>query len=114
MRPGGRWLTVIIVERQVHGYRPRASAPRHLRNFREDRSVADQPCDVLGGHFPSTREEGLVLSTTYHAGGGFVLARTLAGPEAVARAGCVRTLSLIIPMKGWAEAEGCCSAISNW
>ncbi len=97
---------MIIVERQVHGYRQGhqlLAASAQLP--KEDQSVIDRLSDVAGPLRPRERFESYLTAYPLPSGESFVLARTWQDLT-VARAGCVRTLSLIIPMKGWAEAEG--------
>ncbi|MER9651428.1 hypothetical protein [Mesorhizobium sp. M0199] len=95
-----------MVERQVHGYRQghqllAASAPLP----KNDQSVVDRLSDVAGPLRPRERFESYLTAYPLPSGERFVLARTWQDLT-VARAGCVRTLSLIIPMADWAAAEG--------
>lgn len=103
---GGRSLTVTIVERQVHGYKQGhklLAASAQLP--KEDQSVVDQLSDVAGPLRPRERLESYLTAYPLPSGERFALARTWQDLT-VARAGCVRTLSLIIPMKDWTEAVG--------
>lgn len=95
-----------VVERQVHGYRQGhqlLAASAQLP--KEDQSVVDRLSDVAGPLRPRERFESYLTAYPLPSGQCFVVARTWQDLT-VARAGCVRTLSLIIPMKDWAEAEG--------
>ena len=105
-RVGSRRLTVSAVERQVHGYQQghqllAASMPLP----KADQSVVNQLSDVAGPLRPRERFEPYLTAYPLPSGERFVLARTWQDLT-VARAGCVRTLSLIIPMDDWAEADG--------
>lgn len=93
------------LERQVHGYRQghrllAASAPLP----KEDQSVIDRLSDVAGPLRPRERFEPYLTAYPLPSGGRFVVARTWQDLT-VARAGCVRTFSLVIPIEEWAEAE---------
>lgn len=95
-----------VVERQVHGYRQgHQLLASSIQLSKEDQSVVDRLSDVAGPLRP--RELFPPYLTTYPLPGGqwFVLARTWQDLT-VARAGCVRTLSLLIPIRDWAQAEG--------
>jgi hypothetical protein len=95
-----------IVERQVHGYRQGhqllATSAQLPKN---DQSVVDRLSDVAGPLRPSERFDSYLTAYPLPSGKNFVVARTWQDLT-VARAGCVRTLSLIIPMNDWAKAEG--------
>jgi hypothetical protein len=67
--------------------------------------VVDRLSDVAGPLRPRERFESYLTAYPLPSEEHFVLARTWQDLT-VARAGCVRTLSLIIPMNDWAEAEG--------
>lgn len=101
-----------IVERQIHGYRQGhqlLAASAHLP--KEDQSVIDRLSDVAGPLRPRERFEPYLTAYPLPSGRSFVVARTWQDLT-VARAGCVRTLSLIIPIKDWAEAEGLSSYLN--
>lgn len=94
-----------VIERQVHGYRQGhrlLAASAQLP--KEDQSVVDRLSDVAGPLRPSERFEPYLTAYPLPNAQYFVLARTWQDLT-VARAGCVRTLSLVIPMTDWAEAE---------
>ena len=101
-----RWyLTVSAVERQVHGYRQghqllAASIPLP----KSEQSVVTQLSDVAGPLRPRERFEPYLTAYPLPSGERFVLARTWQDLT-VTRAGCVRTLSLVIPMDEWVRAD---------
>lgn len=95
-----------VVERQVHGYRhghQLLAASTQLQ--KEDQSVIDRLSDLSGPLRPSERFKPYLTAYPLPSREWFVFARTWQDLT-VARAGCVRTLSLIIRMSDWAEAEG--------
>lgn len=95
-----------VIECQVHGYRQgHQLLAASVQLPKEDQSVVDRLSDVAGPLRPRERFEPYLTAYPLPSGQCFVIARTWQD-LAVARAGCVRTLSLIIPMKDWAEAEG--------
>lgn len=103
---GGRYLTVSVIERQVHGYRHgHQLLAASMQLPKEDQSVVDRLSDVAGPLRPRESFEPYLTAYPLPSGRYFVVARTWQDMT-VARAGCVRTLSLIIPMTDWAEAEG--------
>ncbi len=104
-RVGRRRLTVSTVERQVHGYQQGhqlLAASVHLPKM--DQLIVNQLSDVAGPLRPRERFEPYLTAYPLPSGERFVLARTWQDLT-VARAGCVRTLSLIIPIGEWAEAD---------
>ncbi|MCF6117153.1 hypothetical protein L2449_09530 [Mesorhizobium muleiense] len=95
-----------VIERQVHGYRQgHQLLAASAQLTKEDQSVIDRLSDVAGPLRPRERFESYLTAYPLPSGQHFVAARTWQDLT-VARAGCVRTLSLIIPMTDWAEAEG--------
>lgn len=70
-----------------------------------EQSVVNQLSDVAGPLRPRERFEPYLTAYPLPSGQRFVLARTWQDLT-VARAGCVRTLSLVIPMDEWVEADG--------
>lgn len=97
---------MVIVERQVHGYRQgHQLLAASVQLQKQDQAVVDRLSDVAGPLRPRERFESYLTAYPLPSGQCFVVARTWQDLE-VARAGCVRTLSLIVPMKDWAEAEG--------
>lgn len=95
---------MISVERQVHGYRQghqllAASAPLP----KGDQSLIDRLSDVAGPLRPKERFEPYLTAYPLPSGERYVLARTWQDTQ-VARAGCVRTLSLVVPVHDWAMA----------
>nr|WP_056213067.1 hypothetical protein [Methylobacterium sp. Leaf94] len=94
------------VERQLHGYQQghqllAASMPLP----KAEQSVVNQLSDVAGPLRPRERFEPYLTAYPLPGGKRYVLARTWQDLT-VARAGCVRTLSLVIPMDEWVEADG--------
>lgn len=67
--------------------------------------MVNQLSDVAGPLRPRERFEPYLTAYPLPGGKRFVLARTWQDLT-VARAGCVRTLSLVIPMGEWVEADG--------
>ncbi|MBZ9772508.1 hypothetical protein [Mesorhizobium sp. CO1-1-8] len=95
-----------VIERQVHGYRQGHQLLASSAQLpKDDQSVVDRLSDVAGPLRPRERFESYLTAYPLPSAQHFVLARTWQDLT-VARAGCVRTLSLIIPMTDWAEAEG--------
>lgn len=95
-----------VVQRQVHGYRQGhqlLAASAQLP--RDDQSVIDRLSDVAGPLRPRESFEPYLTAYPLPSGQWFVIARTWQDLT-VARAGCVRTMSLIIPMEDWARAQG--------
>ena len=94
-----------VVERQVHGYRQGhqlLAASAQLP--KADQSVIDQLSDVAGPLRPRERFASYLSAYPLPSGERYVLARTWQDLT-VARAGCVRTLSLIIPIADWGAAQ---------
>ena len=102
----GDWcLNVITVECQVHGYRQgHQLLAGSMQLPRDDQSTVDRLSDVAGPLRPREIFEPYLTAYPLPSGSFYVLARTWQDPT-VTRAGCVRTLSLIIPIADWAEAE---------
>jgi len=97
---------VTVVERQVHGYRQgHRLLAASVQLAKEEQSVVDRLSDVAGPLRPRERFDPYLTAYPLPGGDRFVLARTWQD-SSVARAGCVRTLSLIIPASDWAEAAG--------
>lgn len=102
---GGRRLGMTVVDRQIHGYRQGhqlLAASRQLP--KEDQSVIDRLSDVAGPLRPREHFSPYLTAYPLPSGERFVLARTWQDVT-VPRAGCVRTLSLVIPVAEWATAE---------
>ncbi|MER8779422.1 hypothetical protein [Mesorhizobium sp. M0977] len=94
-----------VVERQVHGYRQgHQLLAASLRLSKEEQSIIDRLSDVSGPLRPRERFEPYLTAYPLPGGDRYVLARTWQDLT-VARAGCVRTLSLIIPAAEWGAAE---------
>lgn len=105
-RVGRRHLTVSAVERQVHGYQQgHQLLAASMLLPKAEQSVINQLSDVAGPLRPRERFEPYLTAYPLPSGKRFVLARTWQDLT-VTRAGCVRTLSLVIPMDEWIEADG--------
>ena len=103
---GHRYLTVSAVERQVHGYQQgHQLLAGSMLLPKVEQSVVNQLSDVAGPLRPRERFEPYLTAYPLPSGKRFVLARTWQDLT-VTRAGCVRTLSLVIPMDEWVEADG--------
>lgn len=102
----GSWLSnVIVVDRQIHGYRQGhqlLAASSQLT--KPDQSVIDRLSDVAGPLRPREQFEPYLSVYPLPSGGRVVMARTWQDTT-VARAGCVRTLSLVINAEDWSFAE---------
>lgn len=72
---------------------------------KEDQAAVDRLSDVAGPLRPRERFEPYLTGYPLPSGTYYVLARTWQDLT-VARAGCVRTISLIIPIADWAATEG--------
>ena len=95
-----------VVERQVHGYRKgHQLLAGSVRLPKEDQATIDRLSDVAGPLRPRERFEPYLTGYPLPSGTHYVLARTWQD-RTVTRAGCVRTISLIIPMADWAETDG--------
>jgi len=96
---------MIIVDRQVHGYRQGhqlLAASAQLP--KPDQSLIDRLSDVAGPLRPRERFEPYLTAYPLPSGERYVLARTWQDTTA-SRSGCVRTLSLVIGTKDWSRAE---------
>lgn len=95
---------VISIEQQVHGYRQGHQLLSSSVNLsKADQSTIDQLSDVAGPLRPGEMFSPYVSAYPLPSENFFVLARTWQDLT-VARAGCVRTLSLLIPTTTWASA----------
>lgn len=98
-------MTVVVVDTQIHGYlRGHQLLSSSVELPKVDQSVIDRLSDVAGPLRPNETFEPYLSGYPLPSGGGYVLARTWQDPT-VTRAGCVRTLSLIIPVSDWASAK---------
>lgn len=94
------------VERQIHGYRQgHQLLATSVQLLKGDQAVVDQLSDVAGPLRPRERFDSYLTAYPLPSGQYFVMARTWQDLT-VPRAGCVRTLSLIIPMEDWTQARG--------
>lgn len=105
-RLGSRFLNVVItIDQQVHGYRQGhqlLSSSIALSNL--DQSTIDQLSDVAGPLRPGEQFDPYLTGYPLPRGSHYVLARTWQDLT-VARAGCVRTCSLLIPTSAWASTD---------
>lgn len=97
---------MITVERQLHGYRQghqllaaSATLPK------VDQSVVDRLSDVSGPLRSGETFAPYLSAYPLPSGTHYILARTWQDLT-VQRAGCVRTLSLLIPIENWSSALG--------
>ncbi|WP_219847062.1 hypothetical protein [Burkholderia multivorans] len=98
-------MNVTVIEQQVHGYRQgHQLLAGSVQLSREDQSTIDRLSDIAGPLRPRERFEPYLTGYPLPSGSHYVLARTWQDLT-VARAGCVRTISLIIPVADWAAAE---------
>jgi GTPase-associated protein 1, N-terminal domain type 1 len=97
---------VISIETQVHGYRQgHQLIASSLSLSKPDQAVIDRLSDVAGPLRPGERFDPYLSGYPLPSEAFFVLARTWQD-LAVPRAGCVRTLSLLIPMRTWETVRG--------
>jgi hypothetical protein len=102
---GGRQLIVTVVDLQIHGYKQgHQLLAASVQLPKEDQSIVDRLSDVAGPLRPRERFKSYLTAYPLPSGERYVLARTWQDLT-VARAGCVRTLSLIIPTEDWGNAE---------
>lgn len=96
---------MISIDRQVHGYKQGhqllASSVTLPKN---DQSILDRLSDVAGPLRPGEKFAPYISAYPLPSGKRYVLARTWQDLS-VARAGCVRTLSLIINSSDWGVAK---------
>lgn len=103
---------MISIDQQVHGYRQGhqlLSASITLSKL--DQSTIDQLSDVAGPLRPGEQFAPYVTGYPLPSGLYYVLARTWQDVT-VARAGCVRTCSLLIPKNAWASSDNVSSFIT--
>jgi GTPase-associated protein 1, N-terminal domain type 1 len=97
---------VTVVERQVHGYRKgHQLLAGSVRLPKEDQAAIDRLSDVAGPLRPRESFDPYLTGYPLPSGTHYVLARTWQDLT-VTRAGCVRTISLIIPMADWTATDG--------
>lgn len=97
---------MISVETQIHGYRQgHQLIASSLGLSKSDQAIVDRLSDVAGPLRPGERFDPYLTGYPLPSGAYFVLARTWQDLD-VPRAGCVRTLSLLIPMGAWEDARG--------
>jgi hypothetical protein len=96
---------VIVVDTQIHGYlRGHQLLSSSVDLPKGDQSVIDRLSDVAGPLRPNERFKPYMSGYPLPSGDRYVLARTWYDLT-VTRAGCVRTLSLVIPASEWAGAK---------
>lgn len=94
----------VRIDAQVHGYRQgHQLISGTLELPRADQDRIDQLSDLAGPLRPGETFEPYVTAYPLPSGTYYVLARTWQDTT-VPRAGCVRTLSLLIPTEDWANA----------
>lgn len=94
-----------VVERQIHGYRQgHQLLAASVQLCKEDQSAIDRLSDVAGPLRPRERFAPYLTAYPLPSGEDYVLAQTWQDLT-VARAGCVRTLSLIFSAADWGGAE---------
>lgn len=97
---------MISVETQIHGYRQGHQLLASSCSLpKADQAIVDRLSDVAGPLRPGERFEPYLSAYPLPSEVFFVLARTWQDLS-VPRAGCVRTLSLLIPMHAWETARG--------
>lgn len=96
---------MVTVERQLHGYRQGHQLLAGSMTLpKEDQSTIDRLSDVAGPLRPREKFEPYLSGYPLPSGDHYVLARTCQDLT-VTRAGCVRTISLIIPVSEWGDAK---------
>ncbi|ESZ06342.1 hypothetical protein X735_31475 [Mesorhizobium sp. L2C085B000] len=96
---------MIVVHTQIHGYlRGHQLLSSSVDLPKADQSVIDRLSDVAGPLRPSERFEPYLSGYPLPSGDRYVLARTWQDLT-VTRAGCVRTLSLVIRASEWGRAN---------
>jgi len=97
---------VITIDTQIHGYRQGHQLLASTAGLpKTDQSTIDQLSDVAGPLRPGEVFAPYLSAYALPSGHHYVLARTWQDLT-VPRAGCVRTLSLLIPTSAWASAPG--------
>lgn len=96
---------MISIDQQVHGYRQgHQLLSASITLSKADQSTIDQLSDVAGPLRPGEQFAPYLTGYPLPSGSHYVLARTWQDLT-VARAGCVRTCSLLIPTTAWASSE---------
>lgn len=105
-RVGSRFLNVVTsIDQQVHGYRQgHQLLSGSITLSKADQSTVDQLSDVAGPLRPGEQFAPYLTGYPIPSGSHYVLARTWQDLT-VARAGCVRTCSLLIPTTAWASTD---------
>lgn len=96
---------MIVVDTQIHAYlRGHQLLSSSVVLPKGDQSLIDRLSDVAGPLRPNERFKPYLSGYPLPSGDRYILARTWQDLT-VARAGCVRTLSLVIPASDWATAN---------
>ncbi|MGN4068061.1 hypothetical protein ACS0Y7_25930 [Burkholderia gladioli] len=96
---------MIVIDTQIHGYlRGHQLLSSSVDLAKVDQLVIDRLSDVAGPLRPNESFKPYLSGYPLPSGDRYVLARTWQDLT-VARAGCARTLSLIIPASEWANAN---------
>jgi hypothetical protein len=99
----------MVVDTQIHGYlRGHQLLSSSVVLPKGDQSVIDRLSDVAGPLRPNESIKPYLAGYPLPSGDYYVLARTWQDLT-VARAGCVRTLSLVIPASEWARVNSLAS-----
>lgn len=101
-----RSVTVITVESQIHGYRQgHQLLGASVSLSKQDQAVVDRLSDIAGPLRSGETFSPYLSAYPLPSGAYYVLARTWQD-FSVPRAGCVRTLSLLIPTDSWSSTQG--------
>lgn len=102
---------MISINQQVHGYRyGHQLLSTSITLSKADQSTIDQLSDVAGPLRPGEQFAPYLTGYLLPSGMYYVLARTWQDLT-VARAGCVRTCSLLIPTSAWASSDNISSIL---
>lgn len=95
----------ITIATQLHGYQQgHQLLASTIKLARQDQSIIDRLSDVAGPLRPAEKFKPYLSAYPLPSGKFFILARTWQDLT-VPRAGCVRTLSLVIPLEVWSRAK---------
>lgn len=103
---------MIPIDQQVHGYQQGHQLLSSSTTLsKADQSTIDQLSDVAGPLRPAEQFVPYLTGYPLPSGSHYVLARTWQDLK-VARAGCVRTCSLLIPKSAWASSDNISSFLA--
>ena len=103
----------VLIEQQSHGYKNgHQLLATSVRLARGDQDVVDRLSDISGPLRPGETFDPYLTAYPLPSGNFYVLARTWQDLKA-ARAGCVLTRSLLVPMGVWEAIEFPVSLIEN-